>query len=93
MPALAHLSCFAQRQNYFSHRAASSTGLFQVALYAGRLACAMVLMEVMSHALYFNSIAKYKLWQQYRADLCLSAVDMGMTGFWVLLFMWLKVRP
>lgn len=52
----------------------------------------MLLMEVMSHTLYFNSIAKHKLWQRYGTQLRLSAVDMGMTGFWVLMFMWLKVK-
>ena len=61
-------------------------------MYACRLACAMLLMEVMSHTLYFSSIAKHKLWQRYGTQLHLSAVDMGMTGFWVLMFMWLKVR-
>lgn len=61
-------------------------------LYAGRLACAMLLMETMSHSLYFNSIAKHKLWQRYGAQLRLSAADMGMISFWVLMFMWLKVR-
>ncbi|DBA77765.1 hypothetical protein WJX77_010553 [Trebouxia sp. C0004] len=58
--------------------------------YAGRLACAMLLLETMSHSLYFNSIAKHRLWQRYGAQLRLSAADMGMISFWVLMFMWLK---
>lgn len=49
-------------------------------------------MEVMTHTLYFNSIAKHKLWQRYAAELHLTALHVGMTGFWVLVFMWLKVR-
>ncbi|KAA6428329.1 MAG: hypothetical protein FRX49_01925 [Trebouxia sp. A1-2] len=61
-----------------------------VFLYAGRLACAMLLMEIMNHSLYFNSIAKHKLWQRYGAQLRLSTADMGMISFWVLMFMWLK---
>ena len=64
----------------------------QVALYAFRLVVAMLLMELMTHTLYFNSISKWKLWQQYGHQLQLSALDMGMTGFWVLMFMWLKVK-
>ena len=52
----------------------------------------MLLMEIMAHTLYFNSVSKYKLWQQYRQQLQITALDMGMIGFWVLMFMWLKVR-
>ena len=51
----------------------------------------MLLLEIMSHTLYFNSITRYSLWQQYGAQLQLTAVDMGITSFWVLMFMWLKV--
>ena len=51
----------------------------------------MLLMEIMNHTLYFNSIAKYRLWQRYGAQLHLAAVDMGIISFWVLTFMWLKV--
>lgn len=66
-------------------------GLLQVLLYAMRLACSMLLLEVMSHTLYFNSITRYSLWQLYGAQLQLTAVDMGIISFWVLMFMWLKV--
>ena len=65
--------------------------LRQLALYAGRLVGAFLLMELMTHTLYFNSIAKHKLWQHYTAELKLGPVHVGMTGFWVLMFMWLKV--
>lgn len=65
----------------------------QLALYAGRLMGALLLMELMTHALYFNSVAKHKLWQRYAAELSLGAVHVGMTGFWVLMFVWLKVYP
>ena len=51
----------------------------------------MLLLEAMSHTLYFSSITRYSLWQQYGAQLQLTAVDMGITSFWVLMFMWLKV--
>lgn len=51
----------------------------------------MLLLEIMSHSLYFNSITRYSLWQQYGAQLQLTAVDMGIISFWVLMFMWLKV--
>lgn len=66
-------------------------GLLQVLLYALRLACSMLLLEIMSHTLYFNSITRYSLWQLYGAQLKLTAVDMGIISFWVLMFMWLKV--
>ena len=67
------------------------TGPLQVVFYAMRLACSMLLLEIMSHTLYFSSITRYSLWQQYGAQLQLTAVDMGMISFWVLVFMWLKV--
>ena len=51
----------------------------------------MQLMEIMTHTLYSNSVSKYKLWQRYRQQLQITALDMGMIGFWVLMFMWLKV--
>ena len=70
---------------------AKSGVLCQLALYAVRLAGAFLLMEVMTHALYFNSIAKHKLWQRFASELKLGAVHVGMTGFWVLMFVWLKV--
>ncbi|KAL3132194.1 hypothetical protein ABBQ32_008792 [Trebouxia sp. C0010 RCD-2024] len=62
----------------------------QVCNYAVRLACSMLLLEAMSHSLYFNSITRYSLWQKYGAQLQLTAVDMGIISFWVLMFMWLK---
>lgn len=65
--------------------------LRQLGLYAVRLAGAFLLMEVMTHTLYFNSIAKHKLWQRFASELNLGAVHVGMTGFWVLMFVWLKV--
>lgn len=51
----------------------------------------MLLLEIMSHTLYFSSITRYSLWQLYGAQLKLTAVDMGIISFWVLMFMWLKV--
>ena len=66
-------------------------GPLQVVFYAMRLAFSMLLLEIMSHTLYFNSITRYSLWRQYGAQLQLTAVDMGMISFWVLMFMWLKV--
>ena len=51
----------------------------------------MLLLETMTHTLYFSSITRYSLWKRYGAQLQLTAVDMGITSFWVLMFMWLKV--
>ena len=69
----------------------SEVGPLQVVTYAIRLACSMLLLEIMSHSLYFNSITRYSLWQRYGAQLQLKPVDMGIISFWVLMFVWLKV--
>jgi len=61
----------------------------QTALYAARLAAAMLCMEVFTHTLYFNAIARFGL---PRPDNdggtrgAPSPLEAGLTGFWVLAF-------
>lgn len=64
-----------------------------VAVYAARLALAMLVLEAMTHTLYFNAIAQQRAWKKWPSSSSLSfpVSDIGITGFWVLNFMWLKV--
>jgi len=54
----------------------------------------MLALEAMTHTLYFNGIAQQRMWNRWPAssDQSFSASDIGIAGFWVLNFMWLKVR-
>ena len=49
-------------------------------------------MEAMTHCLYANAVAKHSLWRQQPLAAFFTPMQIGMTGFWVLLFMWLKVN-
>eukprot|EP00983_Pelagomonas_calceolata_P115751 1160231-Pelagomonas_calceolata.AAC.3 len=52
-------------------------------------------MEFMSRMLYFNAIAKYGLLSKgtlAAAGLDVRPYHFALTGFWVLVYMWLKVR-
>lgn len=62
--------------------------------YGVRWACAGLLLEFLSHTLYFNAIAKYGLLS--KGTLAAAGVDVrpyhfALTGFWVFVYMWLKV--
>ena len=63
----------------------------QVCIYGIRLLAALSLMEAMTHCLYANAVAKHSLWRQQPLAALFTPMQIGMTGFWVLLFMWLKV--
>ena len=62
----------------------------QVCVYGIRLVAALSLMEAMTHCLYANAVAKHSLWRQQPLAALFTPMQIGMTGFWVLLFMWLK---
>ena len=62
------------------------TVALQVALYAARLAGAMLCMEALTHTLYFNAIARFGL-PVAAGGAAPSALQAGLTGFWVLAFM------
>jgi D-alanyl-lipoteichoic acid acyltransferase DltB (MBOAT superfamily) len=67
--------------------------LRDTAVYVLRWAASFLLLEAMSHVLYFNAIAKHRVWARWKGDhpLAFRVADVGITGFWVLNFMWLKV--
>jgi D-alanyl-lipoteichoic acid acyltransferase DltB (MBOAT superfamily) len=59
--------------------------------YALRFAADLICLEVLTHILYFNSLAKYKIGRRYQQHgLAFGSVEVGLTGWWVLCFMWLK---
>lgn len=63
----------------------------QCTRYALKLLADLLCIELLTHLLYFNSIAKYKLGFKYKeAGLEYGPQEMGLTGWWVLAFMWLK---
>uniref|UniRef100_A0A061RJP2 Membrane-bound o-acyltransferase-like isoform x1 n=2 Tax=Tetraselmis sp. GSL018 TaxID=582737 RepID=A0A061RJP2_9CHLO len=59
-----------------------------VVFYAARLVAALLVLELMTHTLYFNGIAKQRVWRRWPEGF--SVFDIGITGYWVLNFMWLK---
>ncbi|KAF5825593.1 MBOAT, membrane-bound O-acyltransferase family-domain-containing protein [Dunaliella salina] len=65
----------------------------KVLTYAARWLGAALLMEFMSRTLYFNAIAKYGLLSKgtlAAAGLDVRPYHFALTGFWVLVYMWLK---
>lgn len=64
-------------------------------LYVLRLGASLLVLELMTHFLYFNAIAKHRVWaKRHRGGggPAFRVTDVGITAFWVLNFMWLKVR-
>ena len=74
-------------------RTRSYPGTRNTLLYLVRLLVAMFILEAITHTLYFNGMAQQRVWKRWPASshLAFSASDMGIAGFWVLNFMWLKV--
>ena len=58
----------------------------QTALYAVRLLAAMLCMEVFTHTLFFNAIARFGLPRPDGDRGAPSPLEAGLTGFWVLAF-------
>ena len=58
----------------------------QVAVYAARLLAAMLCMEVFTHTLYFHAIARFGMPRRNGGASGPSALEAGLTGFWVLAF-------
>jgi len=78
-----------------ARRLPSRTGRVQVLVYAARWLGAALLLELMSRTLYFNAIAKHGLLTHgvlARMGLEVRPYHFALTGFWVLIYMWLKVR-
>jgi len=63
----------------------------QVLQYGGRWLLSWCALELLTHTLYFNSIAKYRAWPYLeRAGLAVRPVHYAMCAYWVIVFMWLK---
>ncbi len=59
--------------------------------YIWRLLADILCIEILTHCLYFNSLAVHKIGKRYaRHGLPYSAPEVGLTAWWVLTFMWLK---
>ena len=56
----------------------------QIAAYAARLASSLICIELLTHTLYFNAIARFGVPAAAGPP---SGMESGMTGFWVLAFM------
>lgn len=63
--------------------------------YALRWLAALLALEALTHALYFNSIATSRAWGYLEqvARIRLAPLHYAEGSYWVLMFMWLKVRP
>ena len=61
--------------------------------YTLRWGAALMSLEVLTHTIYYNCIAKLKAWPHLiQAGVLLGPLHYAEGGFWVLVFMWLKVR-
>ena len=59
--------------------------------YAARLGADLACIELLTHVLSFNSLAKHRIGSRYAAyGLRHDALTVMLTGWWVLTFMWLK---
>ena len=59
--------------------------------YSFRCVCDILVMEILTHYMYFNAIAVHKVGFRLQSEgLDYGALDVATTGWWVLAFMWLK---
>lgn len=59
--------------------------------YVKRLAADIICIEVLTHTMYFNSLAVHKIGKRYALyGLQYGPSEVGLTAWWVLSFMWLK---
>lgn len=62
-----------------------------IAKYALRFIADWISLEIITHVFYFNSLAKHKIGLHYAEyGLRFGTLEVAMTGWWVLCFMWLK---
>lgn len=62
--------------------------------YWARWLGALAVLELVTHTLYFNAVAKHGLLTRgtlTAAGVHVTPMHYVLTGFWVLVFMWLKV--
>ena len=63
----------------------------KVVQYFSRLILDILCIEIVTHLFYFNSIAVHKIGAKYKGQgLEYHALQVAITGWWVLSFMWLK---
>lgn len=62
--------------------------LSAVVRYMLRWLGCLLCLEAVTHALYLNALAKARMWKRPGMDW--GPLEFSLTGFWVLLFMWLK---
>ena len=61
--------------------------------YGLRWLFTLLVLELLTHKLYFNSIAKHRVLAHLaRGGRSVLPLHVALTGFWVLVFMWLKVK-
>ena len=59
--------------------------------YIKRLTADVICIEVLTHTMYFNSLAVHRIGKKYALyGLEYGAPEVGLTAWWVLSFMWLK---
>lgn len=74
-----------------ARRQASDKWLPDTLRYTFRFFADVLCLEFVTHFLYFNSIAVHRIGPRYRQHgLEFDAQHIGLTGWWVLCFMWLK---
>lgn len=63
-----------------------------MALYAARALACWLTLEWVTHTLWFNAVAKHKLWAALGTaeGRPLSPLDMALVPWWIMLFVWLK---
>lgn len=66
--------------------------LQSISLYAARAMFCLLTLEFVTHTLWFNAVAKHRLWASLAVAQggVLSALDMTLVPWWVMLFVWLK---
>lgn len=57
-------------------------------MYGFRLLAAFLVLEVLSHTVYANALVRFRMWKKYGLE---GAFVLSVIGYWVLMFMWLKV--
>ncbi len=62
----------------------------QLITYALRWLCCLLLLELWTHTLYFNAIARFAVWQHPQLAPLFPPLQLTTGALWVLVFMWLK---
>lgn len=71
--------------------AATESHRHQTIRYALRFLADWACVELLTHCLFFNSLAAYKVGPTFAAyGLAWGATEVGLTGFWALAFVWAK---